>query len=49
MAMLKKRGMCSVETIGRLLAVKEDALNLPRFTLSDEVVEAAAPARGKSM
>jgi hypothetical protein len=36
-SMLQERGMCSLETIKRLLAVSEDAQHLPRFRLSDDV------------
>ncbi|NTF17907.1 hypothetical protein G6L37_05790 [Agrobacterium rubi] len=39
--MLQERGMCSIETIHRLLSVLDDAENLPRFTISDDVVRAA--------
>lgn len=41
MSMLRERGMCSIETIDRLLRVLDDAQNLPRFTLADDVVRAA--------
>lgn len=41
MKALRELGMCSVETIDRLLSVMDDARNLPRFTLADDVVRAA--------
>jgi len=41
MQVLTERGMCTIETVSRLLSVLDEARNLPRFTIADDVVRAA--------
>jgi hypothetical protein len=41
MRMLRSREMCTIDTISRLFKVLDDARNLPRFTLHDDIVTAA--------
>lgn len=48
MRILRSRQMCSLDTIDRLLKVFEDAKNLPRFTLHDDVVTSAVLPRRKT-